>query len=111
MEVEAVGSAPFIIPFLRNDRYVGQESQFIKAKANLFKDKQNTPLAIVGPEGTGKLQLALKLAYRIRKRTRTAPSSRLMQATLTVFINCMHVLPKSSNFPAGTIRIQTSSGW
>jgi hypothetical protein len=67
-EVEAAGSAPSIIPFPRNERFVGQEAQITKIEANLFSNEQNTTLvAIVGSGGTGKSQLALELAYRARE--------------------------------------------
>ncbi|KAF2842563.1 hypothetical protein M501DRAFT_1022519 [Patellaria atrata CBS 101060] len=67
IEVEAATSAPSIIPFSRNDHFVGRESQLAELEANLLRDKQATILAIVGPEGVGKSQLALELAYKIRE--------------------------------------------
>jgi tetratricopeptide (TPR) repeat protein len=66
-EVGVTNSAPSIIPFSQNDHFVGRESQLAKLEAKLFSDKQTTTFAIVGPGGTGKSQLALKLAYRIRQ--------------------------------------------
>ncbi|KAF2834451.1 kinesin light chain 3 [Patellaria atrata CBS 101060] len=70
MEVEAATSAPSIIPFSRNDHFVGRESQLAELEAKLLRDKQTTILAIVGPRGIGKSQLALELAYRIRQRNK-----------------------------------------
>lgn len=70
MEVEAANNAPSIIPFPQNDRFVGRESQLAELEAKLFDDKQTTTLAIVGPRGTGKSQLALELACRTRQRYR-----------------------------------------
>jgi hypothetical protein len=66
-EVEAANSAPCIIPFPQNDRFVGRELQLAELEAKLFSDKQSTMLAIVGPRGTGKSQLALKVAHRTRQ--------------------------------------------
>ncbi|KAI2478441.1 kinesin light chain 1 [Pyrenophora tritici-repentis] len=66
-EVGEANSAPSIIPFSQNDRFVGQESQLAKLEEKLFSDKQTTTFAIVGPGGTGKSQLALELAHRTRQ--------------------------------------------
>ncbi|KAF1357717.1 kinesin light chain 3 [Lizonia empirigonia] len=66
-EIEAAGSAPSIIPFSRNEFFVGREAQLVKLEAKLFSDDQTTTtLAIVGPGGTGKSQLALEVAHRTR---------------------------------------------
>jgi tetratricopeptide (TPR) repeat protein len=70
-EIESVGSAPSIIPFSRNHRFVGQESHVAKLEAELFSnDQTTTTLAIVGPGGTGKSQLALEVAHRIRRNNK-----------------------------------------
>lgn len=61
-------SAPSIIPYSRNDRFVGRESQLAELELKLFSEKQTTILAIVGPEGTGKSQLVLELAYKTRQK-------------------------------------------
>ena len=64
-EIDATGSAPSFIPFLRNESLVAREVQLAEFKATLFSNEQTTTtLAIVGPEGTGKLQFALKVAHR-----------------------------------------------
>jgi hypothetical protein len=66
-EIEATGSAPSIIPFSQNEYFVGRESQLAELEAKLFSNNQTTTtLAIVGPGGTGKLQLALEVAHRTR---------------------------------------------
>jgi tetratricopeptide (TPR) repeat protein len=66
-EIEATGSAPSIIPFSRNESFVGREPQLAELQAKLFGDEQTTTtLAIVGPGGTGKSQLALEVAHRTR---------------------------------------------
>jgi hypothetical protein len=69
-EVEAATSAPCIIPFSRNDRFVGQELQLAELESKLFSDRQSTRLAIVGPRGTGKSQLALEIAHRTRQKNK-----------------------------------------
>jgi AAA+ ATPase superfamily predicted ATPase len=65
--MEANGSAPSIIPFSRNESFIGRESQLAQLEAKLFSnDQTTTTLAIVGPSRTGKSQLALKVAHRTR---------------------------------------------
>ncbi|KAF1923465.1 kinesin light chain [Didymella exigua CBS 183.55] len=66
-EIEAAGSAPSIIPFSRNESFVGREPQLAEVEAALFSnDQTTTTLAIVGPGGTGKSQLALEVAHRAK---------------------------------------------
>jgi DNA polymerase III delta prime subunit len=65
-EIEATGSAPLVIPFSQNEYFVGRKSQLAKLEAKLFNDQTTTTLAIVGPGGTGKSQLALEVAHRTR---------------------------------------------
>src|SRR5689334_22228704 len=67
IEVEAASSAPSVIPFSRNDHFVGREPQLAELEVKLFRGEQTTRLAIVGPGGTGKSQLALELAYRTKQ--------------------------------------------
>ncbi|KAG9197006.1 hypothetical protein G6514_002694, partial [Epicoccum nigrum] len=66
-ELEAAGNAPSIIPFTRNESFVGREAQLAELEAKLFSnDQTTTTLAIIGPGGTGKSQLALEIAHRAR---------------------------------------------
>ncbi|CAN9326633.1 unnamed protein product, partial [Alternaria alternata] len=66
-ELGGASNAPSIIPFSQNPRFVGRESQLAELEAKLFSNKQTTTtLAIVGPGGTGKSQLALEVAHRTR---------------------------------------------
>ena len=68
-EVEGAGRALSIIPFARNKCFVGRELQLAKLGAKLFSNTQTTStLAIVGPGGTGKSQLALEVAHRTLKK-------------------------------------------
>ncbi|KAK3208696.1 hypothetical protein GRF29_77g1656920, partial [Pseudopithomyces chartarum] len=70
-EIETADNAPCIIPFIRNDRFAGRESQLAELEAKLFKEEQTTTIAVVGPPGTGKSQLALELAYRTRQKNKS----------------------------------------
>jgi Cdc6-like AAA superfamily ATPase len=70
-EVEAASSAPSIIPFSRNEFFVGREPQLAELEAKLFSNGQTTStLAIRGPGGTGKSQLALEVAHRTRQNNK-----------------------------------------
>jgi tetratricopeptide (TPR) repeat protein len=70
-ELEGASDAPSIIPFSRNPRFVGRESQLAELEAKLFSnDQATTTLAIVGPGGTGKSQLALEVAHRTRQNNK-----------------------------------------
>jgi Cdc6-like AAA superfamily ATPase len=70
-EIEAAGSAPSIIPFSQNESFVGHELQLAELEAKLFSNGQTTStLAIVGPGGTGKSQLALEVAHRTRQNNK-----------------------------------------
>jgi tetratricopeptide (TPR) repeat protein len=71
-ELEGASDAPSIIPFSQNPRFVGRESQLAELEAKLFTNKQTTTtLAIVGPGGTGKSQLALEVAHRTRQNNKS----------------------------------------
>jgi tetratricopeptide (TPR) repeat protein len=66
-ELDAAGNAPSIIPFSQNQSFVGREVQLTELEARLFSnDQTTTTLAIFGPGGTGKSQLALEVAHRTR---------------------------------------------
>jgi Cdc6-like AAA superfamily ATPase len=70
-EVEAATTAPFIIPFSQNESFVGRELQIAEVEAKLFSNSQTTStLAIIGPGGTGKSQLALEVAHRTRQNNK-----------------------------------------
>jgi hypothetical protein len=67
-EVEAAGSALTIILFSQNNSFVGRELQLAEVEAKLFSNDQTTStVAIVGPGGIGKLQLALEVAHRAKQ--------------------------------------------
>jgi tetratricopeptide (TPR) repeat protein len=69
-ELEADSRAPSIIPFYRNDLFIGRESELAELEEKLFRDEQTTTLTIRGAAGTGKSELALELAYRMRQKDR-----------------------------------------
>jgi tetratricopeptide (TPR) repeat protein len=70
-EVEVVSSAPSIIPFSQNESFVGREPQLAEVEAKLLSNGQTTStLAIVGPGGTGKSQLALEVAHKTRQNNK-----------------------------------------
>jgi tetratricopeptide (TPR) repeat protein len=57
-------TAPSIIPFSRNDRFVGRELELDELEAKLFGAKQTAKVVIIGEGGVGKSQLALEFAHR-----------------------------------------------
>lgn len=67
-EVDAIGSAPTIIPFSRNPSFVGRQSELARLEAKLFDSScaSTAMLAVVGPGGIGKSQLVLEVAHRTR---------------------------------------------
>ena len=71
-ELEA-GRVPCIVPYSRNDRFVGRRPQLTKLEAILFDGKETRKIAITGEGGAGKSQLALELVYRT-KHTRESCS-------------------------------------
>jgi Cdc6-like AAA superfamily ATPase len=88
-EVEAANSAPSIIPFLQNDFFMGRELELAELEAKLFSNKRSTMLAIVGRRGTGKSQLALEVAHRIRQTNKNCSVFWIDEATKTVSTNRM----------------------
>jgi tetratricopeptide (TPR) repeat protein len=71
-ELEGASNAPSTIPFSQNHRFVGRESQLAELEAKLFSNEHTTTtLAIVGPGGTGKTQLALEVAHKTRQNNKS----------------------------------------
>ena len=68
LELETSKNAPFIVPFSRNSRYIGQESMLAKLQEKVVAGGSNRKIAITGLGGIGKSQLSLELAYRIKRR-------------------------------------------
>ncbi|EUC30496.1 hypothetical protein COCCADRAFT_39267 [Bipolaris zeicola 26-R-13] len=71
-ELEEASDVPSIIPFAQNPRFVGREEQLAELEAKLFTNEQTTTtaIAIVGPGGTGKSQLALEIAHRMKRNSK-----------------------------------------
>ncbi|KIV98375.1 uncharacterized protein PV09_09794 [Verruconis gallopava] len=67
-EVEQSDTTPSIIPFSRNKRFVGRQSQLKEVENILSTREQTTRIAITGEGGTGKSQLALEIAYSIKEK-------------------------------------------
>jgi tetratricopeptide (TPR) repeat protein len=67
LELDAT-DAPSIIPYSRNDHFVGRESELAQLDAMLFGAKKTTMVAVIGLGGRGKSQLALELAYQTREK-------------------------------------------
>src|SRR5436305_182635 len=65
---DTADDAPWIVPFERNTRFTGRESQLAKLRETLFVGGQTTKIAITGLGGVGKTQLVLELAYRTREK-------------------------------------------
>ncbi|KIM93232.1 hypothetical protein OIDMADRAFT_75421, partial [Oidiodendron maius Zn] len=61
---------PWIVPFDRNPRFTGRESQLSQLQDMLFVKDQTTKIAITGLGGVGKTQLVLELIYRTREKHR-----------------------------------------
>jgi len=57
-----------MVPFAPNPRFVGRSAQLDRLGKTLFTEDQSAKVAIIGLGGVGKTQVALKLAYRTRKR-------------------------------------------
>jgi tetratricopeptide (TPR) repeat protein len=62
--------APWIVPFQRNLRFTGRESQLTKLGEKIFVRGQTTKVAIFGLGGIGKTQLVLELVYRVREKNK-----------------------------------------
>jgi tetratricopeptide (TPR) repeat protein len=59
---------PWIVPFERNPRFTGRESQLTQLEEKLFTKDYTTKIAITGLGGVGKTQLILELLYRTRDK-------------------------------------------
>jgi hypothetical protein len=95
-ELNRIDKTPFIIPFSRNNRFIGYESQITELEDKLFASKQTTKIAITGPGGTGKSQLALELAYRTRQRYKNCSIFWISAGDMDSFVNHVRISPRDS---------------
>ncbi|KAL9027364.1 MAG: hypothetical protein Q9196_004100 [Gyalolechia fulgens] len=58
----------WIVPFERNTRFTGRESELAELQNMLFTNNQFTKTAISGLGGVGKTQLVLEFLYRLREK-------------------------------------------
>jgi len=58
----------WIVPFERNPRFTGRESQLTKLEKILFTGDQTTKTAITGLGRVGKTQPGLELAHRVQTK-------------------------------------------
>ncbi|KFY31849.1 hypothetical protein V493_00740, partial [Pseudogymnoascus sp. VKM F-4281 (FW-2241)] len=73
--LESLTSAPevmqkthYIIPFEKNRRFTGRESELTQLEKMLFAEDQTTKVAVSGLGGVGKTSLVIELVHRIRKK-------------------------------------------
>jgi hypothetical protein len=67
----AATTAPFIVPFDQNSRFTGRELQLAELQGKLQIGTVTARVAITGPSGIGKTQLALEFAYKLRQEHET----------------------------------------
>ncbi|KNG79981.1 kinesin light chain 1 and, partial [Aspergillus nomiae NRRL 13137] len=58
----------WVVPFGRNPRFVGREEEITRTEELIVQQDGPGKVAICGLGGVGKTQIALELAYRMRKR-------------------------------------------
>ncbi|KFZ19943.1 hypothetical protein V501_00395 [Pseudogymnoascus sp. VKM F-4519 (FW-2642)] len=58
----------FIVPFEKNPRFTGRESELTQLEKMLFAEDQTTKVAVFGLGGVGKTSLVIELVHRIRKK-------------------------------------------
>ncbi|OBT80379.1 hypothetical protein VF21_00911 [Pseudogymnoascus sp. 05NY08] len=57
-----------IVPFEKNDRFTGRESELTQLEEVLFAEDQATKVAVFGLGGVGKTSLVIELVHRIRMK-------------------------------------------
>ncbi|KOC13588.1 kinesin light chain 1 and [Aspergillus flavus AF70] len=67
-ESHKCGESVWMVPFRKNLRFVGREEEITKTEEFLMQQDGPGKVAICGLGGVGKTQIALELAYRMRKR-------------------------------------------
>jgi tetratricopeptide (TPR) repeat protein len=64
----AVNEVYWIVPFVRNQQFVGRDFCLNQLESALFTEHQPAKFAITGLGGIGKTQIALELAYRAKEK-------------------------------------------
>jgi Cdc6-like AAA superfamily ATPase len=65
---KVVHKASWIVPFERNGRFIGRETELAQLEGKIFSEDRTTKIAITGLGGVGKTQLLLELVYETRKK-------------------------------------------
>ncbi|KAF5986489.1 hypothetical protein FCOIX_1548 [Fusarium coicis] len=65
-KAEPQGQPVFLVPFLKNDLFVGREDVLTRLRDLLFEQRQQK-VALVGLGGIGKTQIALQLAFWVKE--------------------------------------------
>ncbi|KAF7503525.1 hypothetical protein GJ744_003676 [Endocarpon pusillum] len=60
--------APWIVPFEKNPRFTGRETQLAELEGKLFANDHTSKIAITGLGGVGKTQLVLEFLYRTKEK-------------------------------------------
>ena len=68
-ELQSTNAAPSIIPFSMNDLFVARP-ELAEIEAELLTSEQTPKVTITGEGGTGKSQLALEIAHKIRQENK-----------------------------------------
>ncbi len=67
-ELQATGDVHFVVPFAQNELFLGRDIQLEQLESKFFQVSQASKMALVGPGGTGKSQIALEFAHRAREK-------------------------------------------
>jgi hypothetical protein len=83
--VEKPHNAHWIVPFERNPRFIGRESQLAQLERKLLTGESTTKIAVTGLGGVKKPQLVLELLYRTRQTHENSPLHDLRGRNRRVF--------------------------
>ena len=61
-------STSWIVPFERNHRFTGRQSQLTQLEKMLFTEDRTTKIAITGLGGVGKTQVVLELVHQAKEK-------------------------------------------
>ncbi|KAM7211693.1 HET domain containing protein, partial [Rhypophila decipiens] len=85
----------FMVPYARNNNFVGYESQLAELESMVVDGQQTTKIAITGPGGIGKSQLALELAHRTQQNYKNCSVFWISAADMDSFYQaCSYVAQK-----------------